>query len=1128
MLSLNFEFLRQQWPELSELGLLAEQYAYPDAESALVKLRLFGEAVVGAVYHRLRLHRLPQSQFIDLLNAASFKAAVPPVIVNKLHSLRVHGNRAAHGEKCRASTAVWLLEEAFDLGRWLVKTVTGADLEAASFNPPTSPTTKPPPDQVLRAKLDVQDRLRTVESAVARLLEELEATRARARAAEDNAAELQAALRAGQQAADALSLDELATRRRMIDELLLDSGWNVGSNGKSTPQVGQEIPVSGQTSPSGAGKVDYVLYDERHRPIGLVEAKRAAADPQQGLIQGQMYANGFERDGIRPVIFATNGYEVWMWNDRSQTPETPRLVSGFYSPDSLAHLQHKREHQQPVGPVNPREDIVPGRTYQVRAFRSVLMRFSQGHRKALLVLATGTGKTRIAVAIAEALLRAGWARRILFLCDRTELRKQAAQAFNQFLPNQPQVIVSSRTVGDRSGCVYLATYPAMMKCYAAFDPGFFDLIVLDEVHRSIFNRYQELIGYFDSRQLGLTATPVAELDRDTFKLFDCEPDQPTDSYELDEAVANKHLVAPEVRTFQPKYLRDGMRYSQMSEEERRQIDDQVPNPTSVEFDREKVDRAIFDLETNRLIVRNLMDNGLRIADGTRIGKSIVFARSGHHARMLQQLFYEMFPEYGGNFCKVIYYEEPRADDLIDDFKRLDSELTVAISVDMLDTGIDVPQVVNLVFAKPVYSKVKFMQMLGRGTRTCKNLFGPGRHKEHFLIFDHWQNFEFFERHYKPIDTKQPKAVTQSLFEARIAMAEAAVRKSDRPAFDLAISLIKADIAALPRKSWFVRQQGQVIAQVEKDGVLQAFEPAMVQILKQQIAPLMRWRDAGSAVPAYRFDELMTRLETQLIEGSAKFADSKTLVQQHVQELPVNLNPVRAKQAVMDRVQSADFWQQPAVADLDAIRVELRGLMQYRTGGRRPPGVPLIVDIEQDPGSITQGNYEVKLAELGRAAYEGKVRKVLQGLFATNPTLQRIQEREPVSEADLQALVSLVLTQSPELDLRHLFDYYPDTAGHLDVAIRGIIGQDASIVEQRFAEFVQKHPLQPNQIRFLDLLQNHIRLYGSIRAEKLWEDPFTKLDADGVEGVFRDEAQLDELLAMVNTFQVDAPTTGVHE
>jgi type I restriction enzyme, R subunit len=1118
MRSVNFEFLRQHWPELAELGAIAEQYAHPDPESALVKLRLYGEGVVGSVYHRLRLPRLPQSSFIDLLNGSGFKAAVPSVVVNKLHSLRVNGNRAAHGERCRAQTAVWLLEEAFELGRWLTRTFTGTDAARAPFQPPQPPAALPSADQLAQEKLAVQERLKTVEEAVARLMEELEATRAKARAAEATAAELQATLQAGQAAAAALHLDEQATRLRMIDELLLDAGWNVGPGRSSTPQVGKEVPVAGQATESGAGLADYVLYDEHQLPLGVIEAKRAAVDAQQGRTQAQLYANGLQRNGQRPILFFTNGYEIWMWNDRAPNPETPRLLAGFYSPESLAHLRHKRQHQEPLAQVLHRPEIIPERSYQIRAFRSVLNRFGQGHRKALLVLATGTGKTRVAVAISEALLRAGWVRRILFLCDRTELRKQAAQAFNLFLPNQPQVIVSARTAGDLGGCVYLATYPAMMKCYAAFDAGFFDLMIIDEAHRSIFNRYQELLGYFDNRQIGLTATPVQEVDKDTFKLFDCEVGQPTDFYELEEAVQNGHLVPPEVKTFEPKYLRDGMRYSQMSEEERRQLDDQLPDSTVVEFDREKIDRAVFDLETNRMILRNLMENGLRNAGGTRIGKTILFARSGFHARTLQKLFYELFPENGGNFCRVIYHEDPRAEDLIDEFKRPDSELNLAISVDMLDTGIDVPQVVNLVFAKPVYSKVKFLQMIGRGTRTCKDLFGPGKDKEGFLIFDHWQNFEFFEKRYQPIASRAAKAVTQSVFEARIGLAEAAQQQGNREAFDLAIGLIRADLAALPRKSWFIRQKGAVLAQVEKDGVLQAFGPATVQLLRHEIAPLMRWRDIGTALPAYRFDELMTRVQTELLTGSGTIADTRGQLEQQVQQLPVNLNPVRAKQEVMDRIRSADFWKQPTVADLEAIRTELRGIMQYRTPTRPQAGAPLVVDIRQDPASVQQGNYEIKLAELGRAAYEGKVRNVLHALFATNPTLQRIQCREPVGEEDLQTLVSLVLTQSPDLDLRDLLDYYPETAGHLDVAIRGIIGRDATVVEERFREFMLRHPLQPNQIRFLDLLQNHIRLYGSIQPDKLWEDPFTRIHAEGVEGVFRDETQLDELLDLVGSFQ----------
>jgi type I restriction enzyme R subunit len=530
MRSVNFEFLRRNWPELADLGALAEQYAFPDPESALVKLRSFGEGFVGSVYHSLRLPRVPQSHLIDLLNAPGFTAAVPSVIVNKLHSLRVHGNRAAHGEKCRPQAATWLLEEAFDLGRWLAQTIGRREVAGLEFQPPSPPVGQRSPGQLLLEKQQLQDRLKSVEDSVARLIEELEATRAQARAAEANATELKAALEAGQQVADALHLDEQTTRRRMIDELLIDAGWNVGPHGANTSQVGQEVPVPGQTSPTGEGAADYVLYDERHRPIAVVEAKRAAADPQQGLTQSQLYADGLERDGVRPVNFATNGYEIWMSNDRSPTPEPPRQLAGFYSPESLAHLQHKRLHQQSLAAVNPRDDIIPGRLYQTRAFRSVLQRFGQGHRKTLLVLATGTGKTRVAVAIGEALLRTGWARRILFLCDRTELRKQAAQAFNQFLPHQPQIIVSARTANDRSGCIYLATYPAMMKSYAAFDVGFFDLIVIDEVHRSVFNRFREIIDYFDARQIGLTATPRAELDYDTIRRINCETQAPTDTY----------------------------------------------------------------------------------------------------------------------------------------------------------------------------------------------------------------------------------------------------------------------------------------------------------------------------------------------------------------------------------------------------------------------------------------------------------------------------------------------------------------------------------------------------------------------------------------------------------------------
>lgn len=1080
--SANFEFLRPNWPELADLGALAERYAHPDPASAVVKLRLFAEGWVGWVYHRLRLPRAAGSHLIDLLQADAFRRAMPPAAVDQLHALRVHGNKAAHGERPRPEVAVRLLGEAFGLARWL----------AGAFGPGLPPADPfAPPDPAAAAT--AARKLEAAEAAVARLLEELEAERAKARATPQPPAQPVAVA--------AAPPDERATRRRLIDVLLLEAGWDVGADGASTPTVGQEVTADGD-------RPDYVLYDPTGRPLAVVEAKRAAADGPQGLTQARGYAAALAAGGAEPLALATNGYEVWAWDG------LPRLLAGFYGPDSLARRVHQRRHRRPLGRVM-HDPAVIDRPYQVRAFRSVLDRFAAGHRRALLVLATGTGKTRVAVALADALLRAGWAGRVLFLCDRTELRKQASQAFTSFLPGQPRVLVSARTAGDASGSVYLATYPAMLRQYAALDPGSFDLVVCDESHRSIYDRYRELVDYFDARVLGLTATPLdpeVSADRDTYKLFGCEPGEPTDEYPLEDGVRDGFLVGFEAREFTPPYVRDGLRYSRLTEAERRQLDDQVPDPALVEYGREQIDKAVLDLESNRLVLRNLMEHGVRDAAG-RLGKTIVFARNGFHARTLRRLFAELFPELGGDFCQVIYHEDPRAEALLDEFKKATGKLVVAVSVDMLDTGVDVPEVVNLVFAKPVYSKVKFLQMIGRGTRLCPDLFGPGRPKTGFRIFDHWQNFAFFQHQYTPPRATDPKPAPQTLFEARLDLAAAALGANDRPAFDLAVGLVRADLLALPRQSWFVRQQGQLLDRLLAPGVLEAFAPATELALRQQAAPLMRWRAVGNTLPALRFDELVARLQADLVTGAATAADRRAEVQLAARQLPVNLLPVRAKQASIDRALSADFWLAPTVAALEALRDDLRPLMQYRAPLRPAAAPPLVVDIARPAAAPQAGPVDVRLAELTRAAFAGRVRQALAGLFDTDPTLGRIRAHQPVSEADLQALVSLVLTRDPGLDLRTLAEYYPD-AGPLDAAIRAAVGQAPGAVAAGLRAFRNAHPLRADQLRFLDLLEHHLKLYGAVPAERLWEPPFTRLSPDGASGVFPDPALLDELLALL--------------
>ena len=715
--SINFKFLHDNDPALATLGGFAEAYAHSDPASALVKMRMFGEQVVELIYHNYGLAKPPIPNFNDLLNSASFQQVVPPVVTNVLHSLRKKGNKAAHGKFVDSRMALSCLQETHGLANWYhIAQRNGKTEDCPKFVAP-QPGDAEETKKLKREKTQILKQIGLQDAQIKELLNNVEAAREAEQKAIATAEELQQALVENQRVATSLSFSEETTRNRLIDFELATTGWDIAHGMKSTADVGKEIRVMGQPTKTGEGFADYVLWGEggeAEGPLAVIEAKKTSVEPIRGQRQAELYADGFEaKYGRRPLIYYTNGFEIWFWNDADGEPA--RKVYGFHSKESLEQYHFRRAHRLPASEVIHTETIID-RPYQIGAMKSIVERFSQQRREALVVQATGTGKTRVAIALSKALIEAKWVKRILFLCDRRELRKQAKLAYQEHIPSEPLIYVTSKTSQEREHRIYLATYPAMDGCYESFDIGFFDLIIFDESHRSIYKKYLNLIRYFDALKVGLTATPVDFIHRNTYEVFGCEDENPTYAYELDTAITEGYLVPYQVKTFTTEFLRDGLKYSQLSHEQRLQLEEQVEDAESVDFESAAISRHIFNKSTEAVILRNLMDNGIRDETGSLVGKTIVFARNHEHAVYLVKLFDELFPQHGGKVCRLIDTYEPRAEELIDEFKKEDSLFRIAVSVDMLDTGIDVPSVVNLVFAKPVKSKVKFWQMIGRGTR----------------------------------------------------------------------------------------------------------------------------------------------------------------------------------------------------------------------------------------------------------------------------------------------------------------------------------------------------------------------------------------------------------------------------
>ncbi len=1116
MKSVNFEFLRPGNELLANLAGLAEAVLHIDPGSALTRLRSFAEELTKAIYKEELLPRLPQSSFYELVKNPVFVDCASKSLVHQINFLRIQGNDTAHGAEGELRNAQAALKTAYQLAMYMaIKYYGTAQATIPEFSEVQDPTAALVSLQ--KTVSSYEKELNQQQEELQRVMDKLEQERTRNLDKLEPPAkpDQQKRQQQSQQVADSLQWNEAKTRALLIDAMLLQAGWDVSN----PAQVGLEVDVDFPGNVSGKGRADYVLWGDNGQPLAVIEAKKSGnVSLQAGREQARMYADGFERMGKqRPVIFYSNGYETFIWDDKQYN--TYRPVYGLYSKDSLEYLTYQRQYRDPE-PERFNPDLsIADRDYQIEAIKTVAKHFQNQRRKALIIQATGTGKTRVAIGLAELLLRTGWAKRVLFLCDRKELRVQADDAFKQNLPSEPRCVIGETGKVDQTARIYIATYPGMMNRFAQLDVGFFDLIIADESHRSIYNKYRDLFDYFDALQVGLTATPVKFVSRNTFDLFDCDTTDPTFEYGLDKAINNDppYLVPPRVKDLTTDFLRDGIHYNDLSEDQKRQLEEDLGEEEAkrTTIAGKDIGRKIFSEDTDRIILENLINNGIKDETGSLVGKTIVFAQRQDHAEHLEKLFCKLYPQYGTKVCKVIHNEIPHVDTLIKEFKKPDNDFRIAISVDMLDTGIDVPEVVNLVFAKPVKSWVKFWQMIGRGTRLRPNLFGPGKDKTEFLIFDHYGNFDFFEEEYQEPEDTGGKSLLQTTFEARLELAQAALKKNHAAAFDAAVALLRSDINDLPEDSVAVKRELRLVHQLQQTGLLMSFNAKTQHLLAGTIAPLMSAR-VLSDKHATAFDKLMAGIQRCMVDQASCFEDGKNALLAELDKLAVNIQAVRQKDLIIAEVRSADFWLQPTMEKLENARKELRGIMKYRqtTGG----GGYAMPSTTTGDGGVQVGVREVKIAGANEAMiYRRRLKDILDSMLAANPTLQKIHKGEPIAEAELKTLTSTILTSHPGVSLEVLNEFYGRTADQLHLTVREIVGLDAQAIEQHFKSFLHSHPtLTAQQVRFMNLLKTYIAQHGSIVIEKLYDAPFSSIAHDGIDGVFTPEDVI-ELVAVLKPF-----------
>ncbi|MEX0825359.1 MAG: DEAD/DEAH box helicase family protein [Acidimicrobiia bacterium] len=1126
----QFSFLRAEFPSAFEAAEKAERYALSDPGAAAIHARRALESGVKWVYaHDGQLPQPYEAALNAYVNEPAFKALADGHVFRVAKKIQRAGNRAVHESKPPTSLeAVEVVSALFQFCFWLAFTYGRAQKpdHGLRFDPNLLKPEEVGHSASLKERQELEERLEAeaadAEEARLRLaeagrtIEDLEAERAA----------LIAQIAAAKKAAAAIPAEEFdwseaETRRFKIDALLTEAGWGL------TDARDREFEVHGMPSASGIGYVDYVLWGDDGLPLALIEAKKTLVSPQTGQQQAKLYADCLEATtGQRPVIFYSNGYDHWLWDD---TYYPPRPVQGFYTKDELALLVQRRKSRIPLAEVEIDGKIVE-RYYHRRAVRAVAEHFENDRqRKALIVMATGAGKTRNVIALADLLMRANWVKRVLFLADRTALVNQTVNVFKTQLPHSSAVNLV--TEGDQDGRIYVSTYQTMIGKIDEYKPdgtrrfgvGHFDLVIIDEAHRSVYRKYKGIFDYFDSLLVGLTATPKDEVSKNTYDLFDLETGVPTDVYSLEQAIDDGFLVPPQAVSVPLKFVRSGIKYDDLSEDEKDEWDEldwgededgNVLDPPG-EVGAAQLNKWLFNKDTVDKVLKHLMTFGLKVAGGDRLGKTIIFAKNQKHAEFIYERFITHFPALdNGNFARVVTHSTKYAQSLIDDFSIKEKSPHIAISVDMLDTGIDVPECVNLVFFKQVRSKTKFWQMIGRGTRLCPDLFGPGQHKTAFSIFDFCQNLEYFSHPLGSAETAVGLPLSVQIFKTRLELIQAldalGVHDDER---SVLAKVLRDKIASMNPDNFLVRPHLELVERFRESDAWETMSVEDLASLADSLADLPDQLDPEHE-DAKRFDVLVLNAQLRLLRGDP-FERQRGMVMriagllEDQQAIPV----IAEHLELILAVQEDEWWVDATYPMLEEVRKRLRLLVPLIEKARKNVVYSDFDDAIGEGDEVAIFGAGGGAGGSGFAQFEKKVQHYLKEHLDT-PAVVKVRNGEPIAAGDLAQLQRTLLEAG--LGDEELFATAAERVGSFGLFIRSLVGLDRAAAKRAFADFLDEAQYTRNQIEFVNLIINYLTEHGFVEKRRIYESPFTAYAPEGPDVLFGAD-DLDRLFETIDEF-----------
>lgn len=1091
---MNFSFLSQrtEYALFAPACVEAEKIYVSAPAMCAVGCRKALELAVKWVYSADKTMKMPYKDNLQsLIHEPSFRFAVDSNTWGKLPFIIKLGNLAVHTERSvQSSDALASLKGLFEFVQW-IDYCYGSDYQERVFDESLIPTEKIAVDtRKIKEQESLLDEKEAEIEALRKQIEQMSAqyTAEKEKHQQERSFQLE-------------DLSEFQTRKIYIDVDLKFMGWKFDG---TDADVQEEYPVQGMAGGVGQmGYCDYVLFGKDGLPLAVIEAKRTSKDPNIGRKQAVLYADCLERKfGRRPMMFTTNGFETYYWDDQSG-PQ--RKVSGVFSKEDLQKLMNRRAERQDLMSI-PIDDKITDRYYQKEAIRAVCDQIEQGFRKHLLVMATGTGKTRTASSLTDVLSRGKWITNILFLADRTALVKQAKDDFKRYLPDMSLCNLCSNK-DDRNARIVFSTYPTILNAIddtksrngrQLFTPAHFDLIIIDESHRSIFKKYRAIFEYFDALMVGLTATPKTDVDRNTYDFFEMEHGVPTYAYDYETAVYQDHVLVPyynyEVKT---KFLDEGITYDDLSDEDKeRYEDDFIEDGMMPDFiPSAALNKFVFNEKTVDMVLQDLMERGIKVAGGDRLGKTIIFAQNKRHAEFILERFNKLYPQYHGSFAQRVICDDSYAQTIIDDFKQPEKEPHIAVSVDMMDTGIDVPECVNLVFFKKVRSKAKFWQMIGRGTRLCKGLScvdqvdGVYTDKRRFLIFDYCGNFEYFREHKEGYEARETKTLSENIFGKQIkivmALQESTFAGENYQTWrNELVETCHKQVTALNPELISVKLRMQYVEKYKKQDAFLSISEGDKGELLTQIAPLVQSEETDEF--AKRFDNFMYGLILAHIEQmpAFKYAKKQLCDTASLLERKANIPQIKEKLPLLQEIHTDAFWDANDILLFEKVRKELRGLIRFLDeddGGQKRIITKLtdpIIDSQEGVQLDTAYDFE---------DYRAKVNRYVNG-HGNTLAIYKLTHNIPLATGDYQEL-ERVLTS--ELGSKEDYEReFGDTP--FGLLIRKIAKLDHDAAMEAFSAFINDQSLNQKQIAFVKKIINHIELNGYMEnVSELTKPPFDK-------------------------------------